>query len=316
MRLIGIVGGNSNAFTSFDETVYVNTVPSKHARDGALPRGRPHGELQGVDEKSTRPSGRSSPRNGGCARTSRYGTHVRGVPQERVHEAQLPLDADRQHGAPRRRPRSASCRSSSTSTTSRTTRSSSSPATSTSRKTKEMGPQILRLDPARARRERAEIPKEPEQTEAPAVDVPDRVPLPAVHDRVSHCRTTRPTTSTLWASSATSSSGGRSGRLDKELVYGAKPHGGQRRRRADGSWKMRASSPSSATVMQGKDPAAVEKALVDAIALVIDKGVTEEELEKAKTQRAYRPDPRPADGSAARDASSAMRPSSPTTPAA
>src|SRR4051812_15528218 len=30
MKLIGMVGGSSNAFTSFDETVYVNTIPSNH----------------------------------------------------------------------------------------------------------------------------------------------------------------------------------------------------------------------------------------------------------------------------------------------
>src|SRR5215208_1183310 len=30
MKLIGVVGGNSNAFTSFDQTVYVNTIPSNH----------------------------------------------------------------------------------------------------------------------------------------------------------------------------------------------------------------------------------------------------------------------------------------------
>src|SRR3954467_13136366 len=30
MKLINRVGGISNAFTSFDETVYVNTVPSNH----------------------------------------------------------------------------------------------------------------------------------------------------------------------------------------------------------------------------------------------------------------------------------------------
>src|SRR5580765_4426813 len=30
MKLVGIVGGISNAFTSFDETVYVNTVPSQY----------------------------------------------------------------------------------------------------------------------------------------------------------------------------------------------------------------------------------------------------------------------------------------------
>ena len=30
MKLIGVVGGNSNAFTSFDQTTYVNTVPANH----------------------------------------------------------------------------------------------------------------------------------------------------------------------------------------------------------------------------------------------------------------------------------------------
>src|ERR687893_1722 len=30
MKLIGAVGGNSNAFTSYDQTVYVNTIPSNH----------------------------------------------------------------------------------------------------------------------------------------------------------------------------------------------------------------------------------------------------------------------------------------------
>src|SRR5918997_2336459 len=30
MKRVGGVGGNSNAFTSFDQTVYVNTVPSEH----------------------------------------------------------------------------------------------------------------------------------------------------------------------------------------------------------------------------------------------------------------------------------------------
>src|SRR6516225_6992086 len=30
MKLIDMVGGISNAFTSFDETVYVNTIPANH----------------------------------------------------------------------------------------------------------------------------------------------------------------------------------------------------------------------------------------------------------------------------------------------
>src|SRR5438270_10125631 len=30
MKLIGVAGGDSNAFTSFDQTTYVNTIPSNH----------------------------------------------------------------------------------------------------------------------------------------------------------------------------------------------------------------------------------------------------------------------------------------------
>ena len=77
-----------------------------------------------------------------------YGTHVRGLPEDGVHEAQLPLDADRQHGPPQAARGRTSFRSSSTPTTCRTTRCWSSPATSTSRRRKELVQQVLRLDPA------------------------------------------------------------------------------------------------------------------------------------------------------------------------
>src|SRR5204863_668372 len=30
MKLIGVVGGNSNAFTSYDQTAYVNTIPASN----------------------------------------------------------------------------------------------------------------------------------------------------------------------------------------------------------------------------------------------------------------------------------------------
>src|SRR5437867_1638990 len=30
MKMIGVVGGNSNAFTSFDQTTYINTIPSNN----------------------------------------------------------------------------------------------------------------------------------------------------------------------------------------------------------------------------------------------------------------------------------------------
>ena len=104
MKLIGMVGGISNAFTSFDQTVYVNTIPSNHLGHGPLSRGRPDEQLQGVggDLQDRAEGGR---RGMADAAEQAVRVDVRGLPQERLRRPQLPLDPDREDGAPRRPPR-------------------------------------------------------------------------------------------------------------------------------------------------------------------------------------------------------------------
>ena len=105
MKLIGVVGGNSNAFTSFDQTVYVNTVPSNHLEMALyleadrMASFKVYEDIYKTERKVVAEEWR-------IRQNRPYGTHVRGLPEERVHEAQLPLDADRRHGPPRRRRRS------------------------------------------------------------------------------------------------------------------------------------------------------------------------------------------------------------------
>jgi zinc protease len=126
------------------------------------------------------------------------------------------------------------------------------------------------------------IPPEPQQTEARDATVDYRVPLPAVMIG--------------WHAPAYASddhyplellagilSGGRSGRLDRTLVYGENPQAvdvdaSLYRLQDAGIFEV------DATVMQGKDPAAVTKALAAAVQDVIDNGVTIEELDKARAQ--------------------------------
>ncbi len=125
-------------------------------------------------------------------------------------------------------------------------------------------------------------PAEPEQKEARNASVDYRVPLPAVimgwqlpkYDSDDHY--------TLGLLS-TILSGERSGRLDRLLVYGDNPQ-------AVGVGVMHLQLEDAgifaamATVMQGKDVNAVKKILADSVQEVIDKGVTKEELDKARTQ--------------------------------
>ena len=57
MKLIGMVGGNSNAFTSFDQTVYVNTLPSSQL-ELALYLEATAWPVSGCPTRSTGPSAR------------------------------------------------------------------------------------------------------------------------------------------------------------------------------------------------------------------------------------------------------------------
>jgi zinc protease len=126
-----------------------------------------------------------------------------------------------------------------------------------------------------------EIPKEPEQTEPRHIDVAYRAPLPAI--RIGYqIPAYRSEDHDALGLLGDILGDGRSSRLQKLLVSGASPKAVQvlagEMRLEDGGLFM-----VGAMVMQGKDPAAVEKTLLDAVAEVAAKGVTAEELEKVKT---------------------------------
>ncbi len=278
MRLIGTVGGDSNAFTSFDETVYVNTVPAEHlemalyleadrmasfkvdeniykterkvvAEEWRIRQNRPYGTMfeKFLASSFTKHSYRWTPigvmehlQAADVAELQDFfNTYY--VPNNAILVVAGDIDVA---------------------------------------KTREMAKKYFGWIPAGAEVKR-EIPKEPEQTQAKTVDMPDRVPLPAVLIGY-HLPDFKNDDKYALGLLGDILSSGRSGRLDKELVYGPKPmavnaSAGPMTLEDAGVFTV------DATVMQGRDPAAVEKALVDAVALVLEKGVTEEELEKAKT---------------------------------
>jgi zinc protease len=278
MRLVGTVGGNSNAFTSFDQTVYVNTVPAEHlemvmyleadrmasfkvdeniykterkvvAEEWRIRQNRPYGTLF-----------ENFLKNSFTASTYRWTPigvmeHLQaaGVAelQDFFNTYYLPNNAMLVIAGDIDVP-----------------------------KTKELARKYYGWIPAGPKVER-KLPAEPEQTEARRVEMPDRVPLPAVMIGY-HLPDYKSDDQYALGLLGSILSGGRSARLDGELVYGAKPmavevSAGPTQLEEAGVFTVRA------TIMQGRDPAAVEKALVDAVALVVEKGVTAEELEKAKT---------------------------------
>ena len=279
MRLIGTVGGNSNAFTSFDQTVYVNTVPSEHLEMALYLEADRMASFK-VDENIYKTERKVVAEEWRIRQNRPYGTmfekflanafskhsyrwtpignmdHLRAAEVAELQEffntyylpnnAVLVIAGDFDLA-----------------------------------EAKKLVHRYYAWIPAGPKVER-QIPAEPEQTEARRVALPDRVPLPAVmigyhlppyesedHDALG-----------LLGSIL---SGGRSARLDRMLVYTEKPlavnvSAGPMVLEDAGVFNV------SATVMQGRDPKAVEKMLVDAIAEVVEKGVTAEELEKAKTQ--------------------------------
>lgn len=133
------------------------------------------------------------------------------------------------------------------------------------------GPEIKRLTPA-----------EPPQSETRRVEVSYRVPL-AMSAVAFH--TPAYASDDHYALDLLGSilGGGRSSRLDRLLVSSDSPQA------ADTSASNMQLQDAglfivSGTVLQGKDVNAVEKGLLETIASVIEKGVTADELEKVKTQ--------------------------------
>ncbi|HET6248570.1 MAG TPA: pitrilysin family protein [Tepidisphaeraceae bacterium] len=127
-----------------------------------------------------------------------------------------------------------------------------------------------------------DIPVEPPQTAARVVNVSYRVQLPRVEvgwRLPGYQDPDQPALDLL----RTIVGGGRSGRLPRLLVSNDHPLAvdavAHHFTLEDAGLFM-----VDATVMQGKDPAEVEKVMKEAVADVVANGVTQEELEKAKTQ--------------------------------
>jgi zinc protease len=279
MKLIGIVGGYSNAFTSFDQTVYVNTVPSNQldlalyleadrmasfkvneniykterkvvAEEWRIRQNRPYGtEFEDFLKNAfTTHSYRWTPignmddlRNAQVAELQDFfNTYY--LPNNAVLVIAGDIDIA---------------------------------------KTKEKVKRDFAWIPRGPDPKRNAQP-EPPQTKARAVTVDYRVPLPAV---MIGWHIPEYTSDDHFALEILSSilSGGRSGRLDRELVYGKDPQ-------AVGVSAMHVQLQDSgifavsATVMQGKDAKKVEAKLNDIVQDVVEHGVTQEELDKARMQ--------------------------------
>ncbi len=279
MRLVGTVGGNSNAFTSFDQTVYVNTVPKEHldmvlyleadrmasfkvdeniykterkvvAEEWRIRQNRPYGTLYENFLKSafTAHSYRWTPigvmEHLQAAEVAElqdfFNTYY--LPNNAILVIAGDIDVA---------------------------------------KTKEMVRRYFGWIPPGPKVQR-DIPKEPEQAEPRRVETPDRVPLPAVMIgyKLPDYRSDDHYALTLLG---TILSGGRSARRDRELVYGPSPLAVQV---SAGPMQLEDAGvfTASATAMQGRDPKAIEQFLVDAIAKVAESGVSDDELAMAKTQ--------------------------------
>ena len=280
MKLIGVVGGNSNAFTSFDQTTYVNTVPSNHtemalyleadrmasfkvnetiykternvvAEEWRIRQNRPYGTL-GEDLAAAMFTAHSY-------RWTPIGNmqHLR---QAEVAELQdffntyyVPNNATLVVAGDIDVPQ-------------------------TRQWVKRFYGWIPRGGPVPR-----EIPAEPEQSESVEKTVNYRVPLPmvTVGYKLPGWRSDDHYALSLLA---TILGGGNSSRLDRLLVHGSNPvavnaGAGHNQREDAGVFMVRA------TVLAGRDAGEVRRLLEAAVAEVVEKGVTAEELAKAKTMQ-------------------------------
>jgi zinc protease len=279
MKLIGMVGGYSNAFTSFDETVYVNTVPSSQLELALYLEADRMASFKVSDEiyrterkvvteewrmKQNRPYGAiwESLFAAAFKVHSYRWTPIGDMNNLRAAQAAELQDFFNRYYVPNNA--------------------------------------ILviagDLDPAAARALvkkyyawiprgqdlKREIPAEPAQTEARSVEIKNRVPLAKV--MVAYRAGPYKSDDNYGMGLlATILGGGRSSRLERTLVYGAKPvcvdaGVGFESIEDYGLFVL------EATVLAGQDPTAVEKDLVAAADELRTKGVTPDELEKAKTQ--------------------------------
>ena len=279
MKLIGVVGGNSNAFTSFDQTAYVNTIPSNHLEMALYLEADRMASFK-VNEEIYKTERKVVAEEWRIRQNRPYGTQYEDFlkTQFTKHSYRWTPIGDMDH-----------LKAAEVAELQDFFNTYYLPNNATLviagdidiAKTKQLVQKYYGWIPAGPVPKR-DIAPEPSQTEPRRVTVDYRVPLPAV--MIGWHLPPYPSDDHYPLSLlSTILSGGRSGRLDRKLVYGDDPQ-------AVGVSAMHMQLEDhgifavSATVMQGKDAEAVEKTLMAEVAAVLDKGVTQEELDKARTQ--------------------------------
>ena len=178
--LIASVGGESNATTNEDATVYWETVPSQYLPLALWLEADRMASLK-VDEAAfTRERSVVKEERRQRIENPPYGRLAEIVYDARLHDAPLQAPGDRQHGRPRGRDASTTCAISTRPTTCRRTPCWSSPATSSRPRRWGSCSTTSAASRRRARPVPRDIPKEPPQTKERRVTVYEDVPLPAV----------------------------------------------------------------------------------------------------------------------------------------
>jgi zinc protease len=280
MKLIGVVGGNSNAFTSFDQTTYVNTIPSNHLEMALYLEADRMASFK-VDENIYKTERKVVAEEWRIRQNRPYGTQFedflknaftthsyRWTPIGNMEHLKAAEVAELQEFFNTYYlPNNAALIIA---------------GDIDVEKTREMVKRFYGWIP-KGPDVRRSIPREPEQTEPRQAVVNYRVPLPAVLVGY-HLPAYKSDDHYGMALLATILGGGDSSRLDRLLVHGEKPLAV---RAAAGTSQLEDAGifELDATVLGGRDADEVEKQLKDAVAEVVEKGVTAEELEKAKTQQ-------------------------------
>ena len=178
--MLASVGGQSNAYTTDDETVFWETVPAQYLPLIAVARSRSHGDAahrQGhVRQRARRREGRAADARRQPAVRPAERDHLR----PGVHRAPLQARDDRQHGGSRGGVGRRRARLLQDATTCRRTRRWCSSATSIRRRRCTLVNQYLGRVPKADRAVPRDIPQEPPQTKEKRVTLQEPWPLPAV----------------------------------------------------------------------------------------------------------------------------------------
>ncbi|MCX5684853.1 MAG: pitrilysin family protein, partial [Planctomycetota bacterium] len=279
MKLIGMVGGMSNAFTSFDQTVYVNTIPSNQVELALYLEADRMASFKVSDEiyqterkvvteewrmKQNRPYGSTWEEfmKAAFTKSTYRWTPIGDMDNLRAAQAAELQDFFNRYYVPNNAilviagdidiPAA-----------------------------KALVKKYYAWIP-RGEELKRDLPAEPEQAAARQVEVKSRVALPRIMIGFAAAPYKSDDNYPLQLL-GTILGGGRSARLDRTLVYGASPSCVDA---GASNWSLEGAGEFilNATVLGGREPAEVEKALFAAIDAVREKGVTQEELDKAKIQ--------------------------------